>query len=251
MVIKHNEIDSKIFNYNILDIHEYEVGEDFYSVEADYIEKYSPIYVLCKVKSNDLPVIHEMCKNGFSYIEFQIKYKHELDDKAFLQNPDIIFYEVKNLSDLEKAKDIASKTFTIDRIFIDTEFKSLFSYDISAERYNQYVSNSYYNENEKVYLVEHKKDGVIGFFTMFYPDNKNDSAILFLIGLRNSFKGKDYGKYAISSYMKAAFDNGYRSVISNLSGINIPMMNVEINKCKAKVIDTYVVLRKIYKENIK
>lgn len=244
MNFKYNLIDSKIFGKSIYDLIDFKISDNYTVNENNLTMQNEVLYILAKINSAHIQEINKLIKYGYEYIEFQIKYMHEaLYYKDEINTKGYDYSEITE-SELELVQNIVKDTFTIDRVSMDSELKERFKdINIASKRYMEYIKKSFIAENQKVYKFYKKENSsIIGFFSILYD---RDSTLL-LVGLDNKYKGQGLGNLLIKSYISACFEQNSRTVISNVSGINILMMNTIFSKCGAKIIQTDVVLRKLF-----
>src|SRR6201999_3058271 len=138
----------------------------------------------CKGPVEDISSIHSLEKNGFSFIEFQIREVAKLKNtfKPFPFEP-YKFEPVTNEDDLKEILSIASTTFEHDRFSIDP----LISKSFSAERYKKYILKSFEAKDEFVYkFYNSTTQEILGFKT--HKIISETEALMFLGGVVNKYK---------------------------------------------------------------
>lgn len=241
MRVEVEEIDSSVLGGNVLTIKDFDSSEDFASFERDYLKAYSPRYVACKAHAPDLTCIHRLESFGFRYVEFQLSLTGRVKGYDLTQFP-YRFEEVTSPSELADVLQIASSTFVHDRYCVDPSLGSTFS----ADRYRRYVEKSFRVDGEFVHRLSLPSGEVVAFVT--HRELDNNEAILLLGGVKNEYKALGLGllndQYVISELHR----KGFRRFSGNFSGINYPIMNMEIRGLGLRIVSTWVVMRKLYTE---
>ena len=83
MHVNRIDIDSDAYGRNFLEIREYSDTADFNQFEQEYISKYHPFYVFSKIPVEDIRLINALGRNGFEFIEFQIREQLNLKKADF------------------------------------------------------------------------------------------------------------------------------------------------------------------------
>jgi hypothetical protein len=162
------EIDSQVFNGNVLSIRHFDPKADFEAFERRYVADYHPVYVSCKIPMECVGDAHVLEKAGFRLIEFQIrssvKLRKAFDVSAFPYD----FERVSHEDDLPAVLDIAGATFTHDRFSVDGSLDA----GISGARFKEYVRRSFRSPDEAVYRLVDRSTGVtVAFKTHRYIDS--------------------------------------------------------------------------------
>lgn len=242
MKVVKNIIDSKILGRDFLDIVEFSMDEDFNKLEEKYIEENNPLYVSVKIPIENLSNIQFMETHGFSFIEIQIRETLRLN-KSF---DHIIFtpYKiepVKSESDLDSVISIASETFNHDRYTLDNMLPDYFS----GNRYKLLVEQSFNKADEYLYKFVNDSTGEILGFKTHRIVSENEATML-LGGIKETYKRSPLP--GISSYLELneLFNKGITKITTHISGSNYGVLNLELKKFGYKVVQLFVVLRKIY-----
>src|ERR1051326_4487094 len=74
-----NEIDSDVLQSRVLEIADFDAGRDFPQFENDYIQRYNPLYVTCKIPAEQIQDVHRLEENGFRFLEFQMRLRGALN----------------------------------------------------------------------------------------------------------------------------------------------------------------------------
>ena len=239
MYISRIDIDSNIYGKNFLDIKEYSTEVDFNKFEENYRLEFSPFYVSCKLPLESIREIQALGRYGFEFSEFQIRERLNLIKKFPVYKP----YQmeiVNSESDLADILEIASNTFEHDRFTTDP----LIDKSFSGERYKAYVVKSFKSGDEFLYKLFNSETGeILGFKT--HKIINNDEALMFLGGVANKYKKSPIP--VINGYLELnrLFENGIKKVTTHISGGNYGVLNLEVKEFGYKVVNSFVVLRKI------
>lgn len=246
MELKLIEIDSKALNNVVARIDNFDIKLDFKDFEKAYLEKFKPFYVYIKLPINDLRNIHEIEKNGFNFMEVQFEMEKMIKSVKNIYQDEYVFVEIKTENEVNKIIDMASSIFTDDRISIDPELPK----NWSGRRYSAYIKHSFEAENERIFkLVSKKNNEICGFKTFRIETDKR--ILLLLGGVANKYKNTPLGLINAITEINYLVEQGYKKIITHISARNTPIVNLELSWLNYKVVDTNVILRKVYKENIK
>ena len=240
MHINKIDIDSKIFGKNFLEIRDFSNDVDFKEFEQGYIKEYNPYYVSCKIPLENISEIQHIGHHGFEFIEFQLREKANLRKLFPVFKP----YKMELVStdeDLETVLGIAATTFEHDRFSVDPLMEKTFS----SERYKEYVLKSFRAEDECLYKLSNSETGeILGFKT--HKIINGSEALMFLGGVANKYKKSAVP--VINNYLELneLFNKGIKKVTTHISGGNYGVLNLEIKEFGYKVVNSFVVLRKIY-----
>lgn len=237
-----NEIDSRVFGRAVLAIHDLDPAADFAAFERDYVKRFNPVYVACKVPLERVTDTHVLERHGFNLIECQIrsaiKLRKPFDVAAFRQYE---FERVTREEDLAEVLEIAATTFVHDRFTIDLAL----SPEISGNRYKEYVLKSLRSPDERVYRLIDKPSGrVVAFKTHLV---RSETEVLFLLGgVHPDFKNLGVG--LINGYFEfnELIAKGIKKGVTHISASNYPIFNLEIGNLGYRVLTTFAVMRKLY-----
>lgn len=239
------ELDSIAFDANVLKIENIDTGINFKNFEENYTEIYNPVYVYARIPIEQLHCIHYLEKNGFNYIETQFKMTKRLVKKEDLSlfNNEYELIPVTNKEDLPFIHSLSDEIMKADRVYQDAEIDK----NIAKKRYHLYINKSFNSKNENIFKTRFTPDDkIIGFHTNMMVDSKN---ILFFIGgilpeYRNS--GACFAhSYLIYNYL---LDRGYKNITTHISAANYNIINLEMRTLGFKPKQTYVIMRKLYKQ---
>jgi hypothetical protein len=236
------DIDSIILGKTFLEIINFSDEVDFLQFEDKYKEEFNPFYVMCKIPIENINSIHALEKNGFNFIEFQIREVLKLKNRF---NP--ISFEPYRLEpvltheDLNQVLTIASETFKHDRFTAEPLIPKSFS----GERYKRYVLKSFETKNEYVYKLVNSTTGEILAFKTHKIINENE-ALMYLGGVPDKYKKSPIPVISGCLELNGLMDKGVKKVTTHISGSNYGVLNLEINQFGYKVVNAFAVLRKIY-----
>lgn len=240
MQITKIDIDSEAIGKTVLELKDFSSEFDFIPFENSYIREYEPFYVLFKCPVEDLANIHCAQTNGFQFIELQIKMTHKLK-KKYPVSKQFEFSEVSSLEDVKTIQDIAAKTFDDDRLAIDPSLDN----NMSEKRYSNYIQNSFDSEDQKLFKLTDKTSGkIVAFKTHKYLENKE--VLLLLGGVKPELKNLGIGLINGFAELNELQSIGIKQIYTHISARNYPIMNMEISAFGFRVLQSYVVLRKLY-----
>jgi len=245
MEVSKNDVDSAVLGRPVLEIGEFDGSRDFAAFEEEYVNRENPIYVVCKIPAERLADVHALEDRGFRFVEFQMRLRGALRKTYDTSGYDYTYSEVTGARDLEAVLDVASSIFEHDRVSRDPFFQRWTGRNISGERYRRYVLKSFEADNECVYkLVDNATRDVVGFSTHRIPTP--ESALLLVGGVRNSERAGGVG--AINDYfaLNELKRKGVKWFHTHVSGANYPIVNLEVRGIGFRVVQSSVVLRKVY-----
>ena len=240
MHIIRSDIESDTYGKNFLEIKDFFSDADFVKFERGYIEEFNPFYVFCKIPIENIADIQTLGKLGFEFIELQIREQANLR-KPFPEFKPYKLVEVTTEKDLHSVLEIAANTFEHDRFSVDP----LIDKSFSGERYRQYVLKSFHAKDEFLYKLLNTETGeILGFKT--HKIISTNEAVMFLGGIANKYKKSAIP--VINGYLEwnELIKRGVKKVTTHISGSNYGVLNLEIKEFGYKVVNSFVVLRKIY-----
>jgi hypothetical protein len=243
MITTKNDIESLVLGRAVLEIRGFQTGDDFPKEEKWFRQEHDPLYAVCKVPVEDLGTIHQLEDNGFRFIETQLKLSLKMKSYDASKYP--YSYVPVERGDLETVLGIAATIFSDDRFSVDPFLKERFAGKAAGERYRRYVMKSFEAPEECVYkMVNDATKEIVGFGT--HRHTTQDEAVIFIGGIVSSYQRAGLGP--ISDYL--AINNlrreGVKKAYTHVSARNYAIMNLEIAGLGFKVVDSHVVLRKVY-----
>ena len=244
MQVKKEEIDSLAFGASVLKIENIDINKDFDTFEKEYIKKYSPIYVYSKVEIENLQGIQYLEKNGFGFVETQFKKIRKIPKKPLgFVDPNFELKKVEEETELPDVYNAVDRIFNIDRVFLDKELDP----NISKKRYRLYIKKSFFADNEVIYKLIDKSNGnIAGVYSHLFLDDKK-TVVDLLGGIAPEYKKTGaiavIDDYVVSEFIKMGLKYSY----TYLSARNYPIIELALKIMNAKLVQAYVVLRKIYK----
>jgi hypothetical protein len=239
-----NEIDSLVLGRIVLDLTGIGGDADFAEFEAAYRREHDPYCAVSKVAAEELATIHKLEGHGFRFVEFQIRLMGKITRSYDTSRYPYRMERVTSEADLEPVLAIAGTTFEHDRFSLDPVFGAA-GRNVSGERYRRYVLKSFQAADECVYrLVSEATGETTGFGT--HRHLGGGDALLLIGGVRTDLKHTGLG--AINDYFgwNELKREGVTRFYTHVSGVNYPIMNLEIRGLKFHVVQSHAVLRKIY-----
>jgi hypothetical protein len=242
MRVVQNIIDSTVFGKTFLEIVEFTDLKNFKSFEQNYLHEFNPFYVSIKLPIENLNLIQELENHGFNFIEVQIREKLKIR-KTFDHIPlfPYVLERVNDESDLAAVLAIAENTFRHDRYYVDPLLPKTFS----GERYKYLVKKSFANNDESLYKFVNSQSGeILGFKT--HKIISQNEALMYLGGIKEEYKRSPIP--VISGYLELnhLFKQGINIITTHISGGNYGVLNLELKEFGYKVVQNFIILRKIY-----
>lgn len=243
MLVRRTEPDSTVLGRAVLDAAGLDPADDLAAAEAAWIRDHHPRYVMFRLPVEDLAAAHRLEQAGFRYVETQLRLTYRLkpayDTAAFPYRHERVTRE----EDLAPVLDIASSTFTVDRIGIDPGLPEAAAF--SAARYRAYVRKSLASPDERLYrLVDNATGRVLAFKThrLLGPGE----ALMLLGGVHPDYK--DAGLASISAYFQynSLREEGVRRITTHVSARNIPTLNIEVSGLQYRIAAVFTIFRKLY-----
>ncbi len=244
MEAQKNEIDSEVLQSPVLEIADFDGGSDFRSFEEEYIRRYSPLYVTCKVPAEQIEDVHRLEECGFRFLEFQLRLRGSLN-KAYEASDEYSYQPADPERDLVAVLEIASTIFEHDRYSRDPFFQRFAGRNVAGERYRRYVQKSAEAEDEFVYKLVNRQSGeIVGFGThrMVAPDQ----ALLLIGGVKNEYKASGLGVINDRLGLNELRRRGVKWFHTHVSAANYPILNLEVRGMGFRLVRGFVVLRKTY-----
>ncbi len=243
MEIRQNEIDSRVLGRPVLDLIDPVGGDDVVAAERDYSARFRPAYVLCKLKIEDVALIHRFEEAGFRFIETQLRLTFKLKQPFEIADGLYRFEHVEDASALEDVLGIVRETFTDDRWLVDPWFTD--ARTLSGKRYEAYVRQSFERPDERVYrLVETQSGRTLAMKT--HRLIGNGEALMLLGGVHPDYKGAGLAPLTAFHEYNELIRQGTTRITTHVSARNYPILNLEMSALKYRVAQTFVVLRKVY-----
>ena len=240
MEIVHLDIDTEVFGGNVLQIHGFAPSDDFAAFERTYTEKYHPVYVVCRIRGEDLAAVHFLEGQGFRYVDFAMELLTMIRQKDVSRYPEYRCAEVLD-DDLEQVLEIAGSTFTHDRVTRDPVLGKA----LSGERYRRLVLQSRARANEHVLGLYDRATNHVVAFTVF-KDEGNGRACGLLSGVRSEYRRTGLGLINEYFWFNELARRGFREASGCIAGANYPIVNMEVRVVGHRFVQSWVVLRKVY-----
>jgi hypothetical protein len=248
MEARKDEIDSEILQGAVLAITDFDGTRDFAIFEEEYRRRENPIYVTCKIPAEEIGNVHLLEDQGFRFVEFQMRLRGRITRTYDTSSCGYKYLRISGERDLHAVLDLASSIFEHDRVSRDPFFQEWGGRNISGERYRRYVLKASRSDNEHVYKLVNALTGeIVGFNShrMLSPDG----ALLLIGGVRKEYRSSGAG--AINDYflLNELRSKGVKVIHGHVSGVNYPILNLEVRGMGFRVVSSAVVMRKIYPDN--
>lgn len=234
-------IDSETLGRTVLALSDISLDDNLNDYERMYVAKYSPVYVYAKVPLEQLATIHHLESAGFSFAECQLKLLARLTREYDTTKFQYEYKKITELPELEEALAIASQAFTHDRYYLDPKGMP----GISAKRYESYLKQSFYSEEEEIWrLIDIQNKKTVAFRS--HRRTSQDEALLLLGGVDKELHSLGLG--VVSSYfclnqLKSA---GFKRAFTHISLVNKPIFDLEVTHLGFRYQQSFAVLRKLY-----
>jgi hypothetical protein len=204
-------------------------------------------YIVVKVPSEELHLVHELEGIGFKFIENQFIVTinpndiKDMDESLLTHFPKMSVKRVTRPDEIEIINsNIAEGMFVHDRISVDPNF----SKEQSLKRLQNWISELFYREKSEIYfLVKEEKNA--GFLVLEFIDDHK--VLITFAGLFNSFKNSGIAFFLVYFTMKLALQKNKSKVEAIFSSNNRNMFNIISRTIRFRVENSYLVLRKIIK----
>lgn len=235
-----SEIDSEVFGFDVYSLDERSDQNTFSEAMSSLEAQTSKIYVSFRTAIENLAQIHLAEKFGFEFVETQLqtilRLRHEFDTSRFPYDYICIDSEQK----LQEALFIAKSTIEHDRFSRDP----LIGKELSGERYERYLRNSFDRQDDEIWCVQSKDTGRL--LTFRSHRIVNDSEVSLLIGgVHPDFKNLGLGVVSSHFCFNQLRMSGFKRAGTHISSANIPILNLEIGHFNFQVNQTFVILRKL------
>ena len=243
MITTKNEIESLVLGKAVLEIRAFQAGDDLPAEEKRFRQEHDPLYAICKVPVEDLGAVHQLEDHGFRFVETQLKLSLKMKSYDTSKYP--YSYVPAEPGDLETVLGIAETIFSDDRFSVDPFIRERFAGKASGERYRRYVRKSFEAPDECVYkMVNDATKEIVGFGT--HRHTSQDEAVIFIGGIVSTYQKAGLGPISDFLAINNLRREGVKKAYTHVSARNYAIMNLEIAGLGFKVIDSHVVLRKVY-----
>ncbi len=215
--------------------------------ESDFLEAIESVgnsettnYITCKLPIESIYLIHAAEAAGFHFVETQFKTVLRLNKSFDTAKYPYDYVRIESRDDLSVVMKIAESTIEHDRFSRDPRIGS----KASGLRYQKYLEDSFYRDDDEIWAVRSKSTGHILTFRSHRQMGQGEVNLL-IGGVHPEFK--DIGLGIISSHF--CFNqlrlSGYRRAITHISAANTPIMNLELGHLGFRLSQTYIVMRAI------
>jgi hypothetical protein len=243
MITTKNEVESAVLGKAVLEIRDFKTGDDFAGEEKHFRQEHDPLYAICKVPVEALDAVHVLEDNGFRFVETQLKLSLKM--KTFDTSKYPYSYVPVESGDLPKILDIAATIFSDDRFSVDPFLKERYSGKAAGDRYRRYVTKSFEAQDECVYkMVNNTSHEIVGFGT--HRHATAEEATILIGGIVSNYQRAGLGPISDFLAINTLRGEGVKKAYTHVSARNYAIMNLEIAGLGFKVVNSHVVLRKVY-----
>jgi hypothetical protein len=243
MIATKNEIESLVFGRAVLEIRAFQAGDDLPGEEKRFREDHDPLYVVCKIPIEDLAAVHKLEDNGFRFVETQLKLSLKMKSYDTSKYP--YRYLPVGLGDLETILNMAETIFSDDRVSVDPFLRERFDGKAAGQRYRRYVMKSFEASDECVSkMVNDTTNEIVGFGT--HRHTSQDEAMIFVGGIVGAYQKAGLGPILDFLAINSLRREGVKKAYTHVSARNYAIMNLQIAGLGYKLIDSHIVLRKVY-----
>jgi len=238
-------VDSEVLQGNVLAVEDFDASADFSAFEAEYLGRYRPVYVSCKIPLDRVGEVHSLEEHGFRLIECQIRSAIILRATTNIPAVPYAFEKVTTDAELDAVLQAVGTAFENDRFSVDP----LLPGDVSGARYRSYVERSFRSPDEAVYRLYDPKEGTtVAFKTHRYVGNAE--ALLLLGGVSREYRRLGLGVVNTYAELNELRRLGITRAVTHFSAANYQIFNLEIGRLGYRVLKTFAVLRKIYPRSL-
>ena len=238
-------VDSEVLKGNVLSVEDFDAGMDFAAFEAEYLGKYRPVYVSCKIPWDRIAEVHRLEEHGFRLIECQIRSAINLRATTKVPEVPYAFEKVTTEAELEAVLEAVGTAFENDRFSIDP----LIPEEVSGTRYRRYVERSFRSRDEAVYRLYDPQAGTTVAFKTHRYLGKGE-ALLLLGGVSREYRRLGLGVINTYAELNELRRLGITRAVTHFSAANYQIFNLEIGRIGYRVLKTFAVLRKIYPRSL-
>jgi ribosomal protein S18 acetylase RimI-like enzyme len=235
-------IDTQVLGGAVLSVDEFDAGADFAAFENAYVRDHNPVYVSCKLSMDRIADAHGLEAAGFRLIECQIRSAINLNARVELPSLPYLFERITREEDLAPVLDIAARSFTHDRFSMDP----LVPRGLSGERYRRYLRQSFESSTDAVFRLYDPASGVPVAFKS-HRHLPGGEALLLLGGVDPQHQRLGLGALNTLAEIDELKKRGVRRGITHISAANHQVFNLEFGKLGFKALETFAVLRKVYR----
>ncbi|MDH4041711.1 MAG: GNAT family N-acetyltransferase, partial [Gammaproteobacteria bacterium] len=236
-----------ILGATVAEITDFDPEADFEAFEHNYNDELRPRYVLCKVPIARLQHIHRLEAAGFRFIEVQIASRLRLKKGARYDTSDqpYSYQPVETANDLERVLDIAGSTFSTGRFGLDPDIGEV----EGGAFYREYTRRSFArrHDDELIHKLQNRQSGeIIGFNTCVLTGTQ--TCRLLNAGVAPRYKQTGLGTVLNYYVFNDLAERGIKTIDTRQSAANFPILNTELVHFGFRVVEAYVVMRKLYEK---
>jgi RimJ/RimL family protein N-acetyltransferase len=196
-------------------------------LDLSLFERYD--YLVAKVPSGSVQLVHDLETAGFRFIETQFEISVDLNQPTLISRAveslmeKINCYPLTTESQVQALSNrITAEMFAVDRVSIDPEL----GLELGAQRYRNWILDEF--KSEKAFIYELRLgQTAIGFFVL----RKLDEKVLFatLAGLYSEYKNKGLGLSIVFKPIQWAKENGYSRIKTRNSSNNSDSFKIHLS----------------------
>jgi len=234
-----NEIDSSLSGVRVAEVSGFAEADDVLLLEEEQLRPIGIQYVFCKVPAERTALVHSLEDAGYRFSEFQIFLRHTLKARPDVSQYPYVYVPINDVRLQDYARGLAGSIFQHDRYSHDPVFPESFS----GLRYQAYFDKSMQADDERAYvMINTVTKEPVSFATRRIISDRETR--LLIGGVDSRYSGSGLGVIHDLVGMAMYYDEGVRVLHTAVSGINIPIMNLEMAYFGFRVATTKVVLRK-------
>jgi RimJ/RimL family protein N-acetyltransferase len=186
-------------------------------------------YLVAKVPSGSVQLVHDLESKGFRFIEAQFEISVDLCQPTLISGAveslmaKISYYPLTTEAQVQSLSNrITPEMFAVDRVSIDPEL----GLELGAQRYRNWISDEF--KSGKAFIYELRLgQTAIGFFVLRQLDEK----VLFatLAGLYTEYKNKGLGLSIVFKPIQWAKENGYSRIKTRNSSNNSESFKIHLS----------------------
>ena len=241
MILNLETVDSAVWGRNVLSLSHLSVEDDVGRLEEEYLHHYNPVYVSARIPLEEISIISNFEKNGFSLIECQLRLLVRLTKECDVTSFNCRLDRISTKAQLNEVLAITRSSVIHDRLSVDDAVPN----GVSGRRYEAYVSQSFEREDEEVWgLFDADNEQILAYRT--HRLTAPHEALLLLGGVRPELKGSGVGVISAYFYLNQLRLSGIKKAITHISLINKPIFDLEVTRLGFRYQRVFAVLRKVY-----
>lgn len=182
-------------------------------------------YVVVKVNSGNMPILRELQKKGYIFMETQISLSKKIKEETFdfdKISKNIKFDKMSYIEDIHTiTNNISDNMFRTDRIALDDRF----GISIANKRYRNWIEDAY-NKRSNDFFIISKKEKNIGFIM---TSENEDNAEILLGGIFEEYQSLGYGYNIVYQPIKYYSSKKMKFLKTKVSSNNQEVLKIYIS----------------------